>query len=397
MKYDFDRVINRHNTYSVKWDGVGFFKTQSGPGLVWNSDTIPMMVADMDFACPPALQAAMHRVADHGIYGYTLHTAEPRYLKSIVDWYKRRYHTELKEEWIAYSDGSITAINCAIETFTNPRDGVIIQRPVYGHFTGMIEDDTRRRVVSNHLINQDGYYTIDWEDFERKCAVPVNRAFILCSPANPIGRVWTREELARMAEICRKYQVLLIADEIHSDIIHRGVSHHPILSAAGDYGNIILVIGINKSFNVAGLHCSNVVIPDDNLRGIFTKQFGMRMPTPFGVAAVTSAYDESEDWLDELNLYLDANIDFAVDFFRAHMPQVKVWRPEGTYMLWLDFNGCGLSDQAVHDRIYRDANVMLQDGLAHDPEWGACFQRMCVALPRSVLETALKRIAAAFG
>ncbi|MDR3122552.1 MAG: pyridoxal phosphate-dependent aminotransferase [Treponema sp.] len=396
MKYDFDRVIDRHNTYSIKWDGVELFKDQAGSQLVWNSDTIPMMVADMDFACPPALQAAMHRVADHGIYGYTLHTTEPRYLASIVDWYKRRYHTDLREEWIVYSDGSVTAINCAIETFTNPGDGVIIQRPVYGHFTGMIADDTHRRVVSNHLINKDGYYTIDWEDFERKCAVPVNRAFILCSPANPIGRVWTREELARMAEICRNYQVLLIADEIHSDIIHQGVSHRPILSATGDYGNIILVNGINKSFNVAGLHCSNVVIPDDNLRGIFTKQFGMRMPTPFGVAAVTSAYDESEDWLNELNLYLDANIDFTIGFLHAHMPQVKVWRPEGTYMLWLDFNGYGLSDEAVHNRIYKDANVMLQDGLVHDPEEGACFQRMCVALPRSVLETALKRIAAAF-
>jgi cystathionine beta-lyase len=396
MKYDFDRIIDRHNTYSAKWDRAESSKGRAGSQPVWNSDTIPMMVADMDFACPPALQAAMHRVADHGIYGYTLHTAEPRYLASIVDWYKRRYHTDLKEEWIAYSDGSVTAINCAIETFTNPGDGVIIQRPVYGHFTGMIEDDTHRRVVSNHLINQEGYYTIDWEDFERKCAVPVNRAFILCSPANPIGRVWTREELARMAEICRKYQVLLIADEIHSDIIRQGVSHHPILSATGDYDNIILITGINKSFNVAGLHCSNVVIPNDTLRGIFTKQFGARTPTPFGVAAALSAYDESEDWLDELNLYLDANIDFAIDFLHANMPQAKVWRPEGTYMLWLDFNGCGLSDEAAHSRIYHHANVMLQDGLVHDPDQGACFQRMCVALPRSVLETALKRIAAAF-
>jgi cystathionine beta-lyase len=397
MKYDFDVLINRHNTYSVKWDGVNLFKSLMGSNVTWNDDTIPMMVADMDFACPPALQAAMHRVADHGIYGYTLHTTAPRYLKSIVDWYKRRYHTDLKEEWIAYSNGSVTAINCAIETFTNPGDGVIIQRPVYGHFTGMIEDDTHRRVVSNHLINKDGYYTIDWEDFERKCAVPVNRAFILCSPANPIGRVWTPEELARMAEICRKHQVLLIADEIHSDIIHQGVSHHPILSVTGEYDNIILVNGINKSFNVAGLHCSNVVIPDDNLRGIFTKQFGSPMPTPFAVAAVIAAYDESEDWLDELNLYLDANVDFTIDFLRARMPKVKVWRPEGTYMLWLDFTGYGLSDEVVHDKIYRDANVMLQDGLVHDPDEGACFQRMCVALPRSVLEVALNRIAAAFG
>jgi cystathionine beta-lyase len=396
MKYDFDAVIDRRHTYSMKWDGVEFLKSHMGTNVVWNSDTIPMMVADMDFACPPALKAAMHRVADHGIYGYTLFSAEPRYLSSIVDWYKRRYHTELKEEWIAYSDGSVTAINCAIEAFTNPGDGVIIQRPVYGHFTGMIEDDTLRRVASNHLINKDGYYTVDWEDFERKCAVPTNRAFILCSPANPIGRVWTREELSRMVEICRKHQVLLIADEIHSDIIRQGGVHHTILSVTDDYRNIIMVNGINKSFNVAGLHCSNVVIPDSNVRTIFTKEFGMRMPTPFAVAAVVAAYDESEDWLNELNRYIDGNIDFALDFLQKNMPQVKVWRPEGTYMIWLDFTAYGLSDEEVHRKIYADANVMLQDGLGHDPEQGRCFQRMCLALSRSVLETALKRIARAF-
>jgi cystathionine beta-lyase len=396
MKYDFDKVVERHNTYSMKWDGGEFFKKTMGADVRWDKDTIPMMVADMDFACPPALKAAMHRVADFGIYGYTLNTADPRYLGSIVDWYKRRYNTELKEEWIAYSDGSVTAINCAIETFTNPGDGIIIQRPVYGHFTGMIEDDTHRRVASNHLVNHDGYYTVDWEDFERNCAVPSNRAFILCSPANPIGRVWTGEELARMAELCRKHQVLLIADEIHSDIIRQGGTHHPILTATQDYSNIILVNGINKSFNVAGLHCSNVVIPDDNLRGIFSKEFGMRLPTPFAVAAVIAAYDESEDWLNELNRYIDANIDFTIDFFHKKMPQVKVWRPEGAYMLWLDFAACGLSDEAIHRKIYNDANVMLQDGLVHDPDQGRFFQRMCVALSRPVLETALNRIAAVF-
>jgi cystathionine beta-lyase len=260
----------------------------------------------------------------------------------------------------------------------------------------MIADDTNRRVVSNHLLNDNGYYRIDWDDFEKKCAVPTNRAFILCSPANPIGRVWTPEELKRMADICRRNQVLFIADEIHSDIIRQGISHTPIIKAADDLSNIILIIGINKSFNVAGLHCSNTVIPDKNLREIFNKQFGMRMPTPFAMAAVMAAYEESEDWLDELNLYLDGNIDLTLDFFHKNMPKVKVWRPEGTYMLWLDFGAYGLSGDEVHRKIYVDANVMLQDGLGHDPEEGTQFQRMCVALSRPMLEKALKRIAAAF-
>jgi cystathionine beta-lyase len=208
--------------------------------------------------------------------------------------------------------------------------------------------------------------------------------------------VWTREELSRLAGICRENGVLIISDEIHSDIVRAGVTFHPIISATGDHSNIIMVTGINKSFNVAGLRCSNTVIPDDRLRGIFTKEFGERQATPFAVAAVIAAYDESGDWLDELNAYLDGNFDFALEFFAAHMPQVRVRRPEGTYMLWLDFQGCGLSGDEIHRRVYLDANVILQDGLVHDPEEGGCFQRMCVALPRARLETALKRIADSF-
>jgi cystathionine beta-lyase len=311
-----------------------------------------------------------------------------------VDWYKRRYNTELREEWIAYSDGSVTAINCAIETFTNAGDGVIIMRPVYGHFTGMVESDTHRKVASCHLVNRGGRYEIDWERFESLCKDPVNRAFLLCSPANPAGRVWSKEELSRIVEICRKNGVLVISDEIHSDIVRKGAAFHPIVSVTEDHSNIIMVTGINKSFNVAGLRCSNTVIPDDKLRGTFNKEFGGHQATPFAVAAVIAAYDESEDWLDELNAYLDGNIDFALDFIKTRMPQVKVCRPEGTYMLWLDFSGCGLSSSEIHHRIYLDANVILQDGVVHDPEEGACFQRMCIALPRTRLETALERIAA---
>jgi len=391
MKTDFDTIINRRGTYSLKWEGAALFD----PNIHWNDETIPMMIADMDFACSPAIQTAMHRVADHQIYGYTWHT-DPSYMGSIVDWYKRRYDTELKEEWIAYSNGSVAAINCAVETFTNVGDGVIIMRPVYGHFNGMIEEETHRSIAACNLINDNGYYTVDWEDFEAKCAAPVNRAFILCSPANPVGRVWKKEELAKMAEICRKHHVLLIADEIHSDILRKGQKHIPIIKATDDYSNIILVTGINKSFNVAGLLCSNVIIPDDNLRAVFMSQFGFRMPTPFAVGALIAAYDGSEEWLDELNEYLDANIEFAIDFIKTHMPKVKVWYPEGTYMLWLDFRAYGFSDEEVHRKIYVDANVVLQDGIVHDPEYGQCFQRMCITLPKSQLQEALERISLQF-
>ena len=391
MQTNFDEVIKRRDTYSIKWDGI---KTLL-PEAHWNDETIPMMVADMDFACAPAIQAAMHRVADHQIYGYTWPT-DPRYFDSIVDWYHRRYDTELKKEWIAYSNGSVSAINCAMNTFTNAGDGIIIMRPVYGHFNGMIDGETNHKIVATNLINDNGYYTVDWKDFEAKCAVPTNRAFILCSPANPIGRVWKLEELTRMAEICRKHHVLLIADEIHSDIVRKGYTHIPILKAVEDHSNIVLVIGTNKSFNVAGLLCSNVVIPDKNLREIFQAQFGMCMPTPFTVAAAIAAYDESEEWLNELNEYIDGNIDFALAYIKEHLPKVTVQRPEGTYMLWLDFRGYGLTDKEVHKKIYEDANVMLQDGLVHDVEHGECFQRMCISLSRGELKKALERIAQQF-
>lgn len=396
MKYNFDEIVNRRNTYSMKWDGVPLFADMFGMEAHWDDETIPMMVADMDFKCPPAIQEAMHRVADFGIYGYTMHLTDPRYNQAIVDWYKRRYDTEIKTEWLIYSDGSVTGINCAMNTFTNPGDGIIITPPVYGHFNGMIDGETCHKVVHSELINTDGYYTMDWDDFEAKCAVPTNRMFILCSPANPIGRVWTREELARMAEICRRHHVLLVADEIHSDILRKGQKHTPILKATDDHSNIILINGINKSFNVAGLHCSNVIIPDANLREIFKSQFGLRMPTPFATAALIAAYEEGEEWLDALNEYIDANIDYAIAFIHEHMPKVKVVRPEGTYMLWLDFSAYDLSGDEIHKRIYVDANVMLQDGIGHDPGRGECFQRMCITLPRARLEVALKRIAAQF-
>ena len=199
-----------------------------------------------------------------------------------------------------------------------------------------------------------------------------------------------------MAELCRKHRVLIISDEIHSDILRQGITHVPILKATADWENIILITGINKSFNLAGLKCSNVIIPDEQLRGVFSGAYGRRNPTPFGVAALIAAYDESEEWLDELNRYLDGNIAFTIDFLAKHLPCVKVWRSEGTYMLWLDFNPLQLTDEEVHKRIYVDANVWLQDGLVHDPEEGKCFQRICVALPRAMLEEALTRIAEAF-
>ncbi len=288
------------------------------------------------------------------------------------------------------------AVNNAVRAFTNVGDGVIICRPVYGHFTDCIERELYRRVVNVQLVNHDGYYTMDWSAFEAACARPENRVFILCSPANPVGRVWTREELARICEITRRNHVLLVSDEVHCDLLTEGVYHTPILQATDDWSNLIMVTGINKTFNVAGLACANAVIPDDTLRGIFCKEFGHASLSPFAIAALISAYTECDEWLKALTVYIEGNFDAALAFLREHMPKVKVRKPEGTYILWLDFSAYGLSAKEIHRRIYDDANVLLQDGTVHDPDQGGQFQRMCVSCARAVMLEGLRRIAKEF-
>jgi len=237
---------------------------------------------------------------------------------------------------------------------------------------------------------------MDWEAFERICAEPVNKVFLLCSPANPTGTIWGAEELSRMAEICRNHSVLLISDEVHSDLLRAGRSFTTIINAAADISNIIMVTSISKTFNLAGLAVANVIIPDKRLLGIYKKRAGFGKPSPFDIAALIAAYNDSEEWLDAVNIYLDECIDFSVDYIRRFIPGVFLRRPDATYFLWLDFAGCGLPPGEIHDRIYRRANVMLQDGEVHDPENGKYFQRLAVTSPKSVIRTALERIAAEF-
>lgn len=390
MKVNFDEIVERQGTYSAKWMGAG------GGSLDYrNPDvTLPFQVADMDFACPEPIVQAMHRVADHRIFGYS---ARPEaYTEAFTGWYRRRYGLELKGEWIIPSHGSMSAVNAAVAAFTNVGDGVVICRPVYGHFTGCIERELYRRVANVQLVNRDGYYEMDWDAFEAACARPENRAFILCSPANPVGRVWRREELERMCEITRRNHVLLISDEVHCDLLMAGQRHTPILQATDDWSNLILVTGINKTFNVAGLACANAVIPDDSLRGIFQKEFGHTSLSPFAIAALISAYTACDEWLDQLLTYIEGNIDAAIAFLHEHMPKVKVRKPEGTYILWLDFSAYGLSAEEIHRRIYEEARVQLQDGTVHDPDLGGQFQRICVPCAREVLLEGLRRMAKAF-
>lgn len=390
MKYDFDTVIDRYNTYSMKYDGLRLNKRA-------NEHTIAMMVADMDFRVAQPILDKLHETVEFGMFGYTGDFAEPAYAASVVHWWKSQYDCELDPKHIIYSNGTVEAVNCAIKAFSNVGDGVIIQRPVYGHFTSAIEEECHRKAVDNRLLcDENNYYTIDFDDLERKCADPNNRVLIFCSPANPVGRVWTDEEILRVAEITRKHNVLLISDEVHCDIRRAGITHTPILKIVEDTSNIIMLTAINKTFNLAGLACSNAIIPDDFLRARFKREFGMRMPTPFAISALIAAYNDGVEWMEQMNEYIDGTIDFALQYFAEKMPWVKVGKPEGTYCLWLDFSASGLSGEEIHRRIYDQANVFLQDGVVHDPERGQAFQRMCLPCARSVVKEAIDRIAHEF-
>lgn len=392
MNYNFDNIVNRYSTYCMKYDGL--------QAMYPNADnaSIPLMVADMDFQTAPPILDALHQTVDFGIFGYTSDKTESKYAEAVCTWWKKRFDTQLNPDDIIYSNGTVEAIDCAIRAFTKTGDGVIVQRPVYGHFSEDILA-MNRKPVSNHLLcDENGYYTIDFDDLEKKCADPENRVMIFCSPANPVGRVWTQEEIQKVADITRRHHILLISDEVHCDIIRAGQHHLPILKAVEDTSNIIMMTAINKTFNLAGLQCSNIVIPDSFLKARFLKAFGMHLPTPFAVSACIAAYTdpESENWLNQLNAYLDDNLTFTKEYFAKHLPWIKLSVPEGTYCVWLDLRNSGLPDEEIHKRIYLDANVFLQDGLVHDPEHGHCFQRICVPCPRSVLKEAYQRIANQF-
>lgn len=397
MKYNFDEVIDRHNTFSMKWD-CRDFHVMLGLTDRFDEDTIPIHTADMDFRCAEPIRQALQKVVDHNIYGYT-GTFPPgygmRYYEAVMGWFDRHYGWKMSPEQIIYINGTVEAIRQCINAFTEPGDGVMINRPIYTPFTGTILQ-TKRTVVNSPLINDGtGYYTVDFDDFERKAALESTRLLLLCNPHNPTGRIFTDEELLRMAEICRRHHVVIAADEIHGDLIRKESVFHPIATVAGPEG-IVSLTSLNKTFNIAGLQASNIVIQDEQLMKRYRAGASFITPNPFTAAATVAAYNEGQEWLDQVNEYLDGNIDFTLDFFARRMPKVKIRRPDGTYILWMDFRETGLTAEQIHRRIYVQANVMLEGGLQFDPERGAGFERMCVPTRRSLLSEALERIAAQF-
>ncbi len=392
MKYNFDEIVNRRGTYSFKWDGGDAIKKM---GLTdrYDHETIPLFTADMDLPVPQPLLDALHKVVDHKIFGYTIFPNE--YYQAIQHWFKKRHDWEIKKDEIIYSPGTVHALNVAVRAFTEPGDGVIIQRPVYPPFTSAVKDNGRT-VLNNMLIcDEEGYYSIDFADFEAKAQQESTKMFILCNPHNPVGRVFTREELKKLSDICVANNVLIVADEIHGDLIRRNQTFVPIAKAADKDDHIITCTAINKTFNVAGLHCTNMIIPNPELRKKYTETMGKQPASPFVVAALIAVYNEGEEWLEQVKEYIDETMEWVQHFLAERMPKVKVIIPEGTYLMWMDFSGYGIPPKEVHERIYHKANVLLEDGSMFGKE-GLPYQRICVPSPRPIIKEAFGRIAREF-
>ncbi len=391
MINNFDEVVNRRNTYSVKWDGGKMIK-EMGLTERYDEDTIPLFTADMDLPVPNALVKALHKTVDNRIYGYSIFPDE--YYEAIQYWFKKRHDWEIDKDHIVYSPGTVHAMNMAIRAFSEPGEGVIIQRPVYPPFTSAIEGNGRT-VVNNPLqCDENGYYTIDFADFERKASDPSTKMFLLCNPHNPTGRNFRKEELQRLADICKKHEVLIVADEIHGDLIRRNEQFIPMAKIA-DNNLLITLTAISKTFNVAGLHCTNAIIPNLKLRKQFLKTMGYQMASPFTISALIAVYREGEEWLEDLKAYIDGTMEMVKKFIDKNMPKVKVTIPEGTYIMWMDFSAYNITPEEVHDRIYNRANVLLEDGSMFGEE-GKAYQRICIPSPRSIIHTALERMAKEF-
>ena len=383
MPYDFDTILDRVPTGCVKWS--------SRRELCGVEDVIPLWVADMDFPAAPEIQAAIRGRTEHPIYGYPVR--QDGFYASLMDWTKRRYGWEIKREWICYAPGIVPAINLAVLAFTQPGEKVVIQSPVYHPFGAAVLNNGRQ-LVDNSLRLSDGRYTMDLEDLERKID-DRTKLLILCSPHNPVGRVWTREELKALAELCARKNLIVVSDEIHADIVMPGRRHLSFASISEDAASRTLTcLAVSKTFNLAGLCTANVVIPNSRLRQGFLAMagnLGLGTSNLFGIVAQEAAYSKGEPWLEELILYIEANYRRLVSALAEAAPEIEVLPLEGTYLAWMDCRGLGLADPELKEFFLRKAGVWLDEGSKFG-EPGQGFMRMNLACPRATLDEALARI-----
>ena len=388
--YDFDRIVDRKATNDMKWHAEA---VSSYLGVEIPEDMIPMWLADTEFACAPVIVEALQKRAEKEIYGYC--APMESFYNAVCYWQRIRFDREVKAEWITYIPTVVAGINVAIRTFSKENDGIIIQQPVYDPFASIIKN-TGRRVVNNGLISKKGYYKMNFEELEVLAASPENKMMILCSPHNPTGRVWTKEELIRVASICLKNDVLLVTDEIHGDIIYEGYKQHPLLSLDESFENhFIHFTSPGKTFNVAGLKAAVSIIPNKEIREAFVQtQIAMSLDVKntFGIESVIAAYSpEGVKWARQEVKYMEKNVEYIETYIRDNMPGITMTHPEGTFLCWLDLSGLCLGDEEIFKRIILDAAVIGVPGPWFGPG-GEEHLRLNIGCPQSILTIALERM-----
>lgn len=383
MIYDFDKIVNRFNTNSIKWDQLN--------EMYGNNDILPMWIADMDFEVCYKIKDALLKRVNHGIFGYNFISNE--YLNAVTNWMKRRHDWTIKNDWIRCTPGVVPALNFAINTISSPGDEIIIQTPVYFPFARSIKNNGRI-VVENPLIYENNTYKMDLADLESKITNKT-RAIILCNPHNPVGRVWTKKELTELGNICLKHNVFVLSDEIHSDIIYKGNKQIPFASISDDFAqNSITCTSPSKTFNIAGLQVSNIIIPNERIRNLFTiekEKFSIEKPNILGCVALIEAYNECEDWVFQLLNYLESNLNYLIKFFEEKIKKIKVIKPQGTYLVWLDCSELNMNANELKNFFVNKAKIGLDDGIMFGRQ-AEKFERINIACPRKTLEDALNRI-----
>lgn len=379
--FDFDTVINRRGTNSYKWD------------IVKEEDVIPLWVADMDFKAAPAILEALKKRVEHGVFGYTL--VPDSYYEAIINWFARRHNWQIDRSWIIYTTGVVPAVSCAIKALTLPGEKVLIQTPDYNCFFSSIKNNGCE-VAENELVRRGDSYEVDFEDFERQCADEKTTVFLLCNPHNPAGRVWTKEELERMNDICLTHGVRVISDEIHCELVmpsHRFTPFAAISDACRD--NSVVLNSPTKAFNIAGLQIANIICADPAMRRRIDRAVNINEVcdvNPFGVAALQAAYNESEEWLDSLNHYIWGNYLALKEFIAKELPRLEVTRLEGTYLAWVDIKATGLTSDEAYGKLMKEGRVYVNSGTMYGRRAGEGYLRINLACPRATLLEGMKRM-----
>lgn len=383
-RFDFDRIIDRRGTNSYKWD--------QSQALFGDPDILPLWVADMDFQSPPEVVEALAERAAHGVYGYTIRPQS--YFDAIMNWLEKRHGWRVPQEWLATCPGVVTALSLLIQTLTEPGDKILIQTPVYYPFFDVVQLN-ERTLVENPLLLEGGIYRMDFDHLEAQLAAGV-KLILLCSPHNPGGRVWEAAELNRLGELCLKYNVWIVSDEIHFDLVLPGYKHVPIASLSEALAErTITCIAPSKTFNMPGISTSTLIIPNSIVRRRYVKALktlSLHLESYFAVTALEKAYTEGGEWLDAARDYIQGNLDYLWSFFADRLPQFKVMRPQATYLVWIDFRELGLSSAKMKDIMFKEAKVAFSDGTVFG---GEGFLRINIACPRAILEEGLRRFAQA--